>query len=128
MAGTALGVMGAAMVIGSWSRWFQLLNRVEVPRDRTLYLGLNGIGAALGIAAFLAGTGLLGGVLAGTAILGGLMFLGLWLQGAQAAVVPAVAVGQPVLDFTAPDEDGKPYDLATLRGKPFLLKFFRGHW
>lgn len=40
----------------------------------------------------------------------------------------AVAVGEPIIDFTAIDADGQPFDLASLRGTPFLLKFYRGHW
>ena len=26
------------------------------------------------------------------------------------------------------DEEGRRFDLSALRGRPFLLKFFRGHW
>jgi len=40
----------------------------------------------------------------------------------------AVRVGGPILDFSAPDENGEPFALASLRGRPYLLKFFRGHW
>ena len=46
----------------------------------------------------------------------------------QSSQAPAVAVGQPILEFTAPDENGDIFDSASLHGKPILLKFFRGHW
>lgn len=44
------------------------------------------------------------------------------------AGVPAVGVADPVIDFTAPAYDGTTFSLAALRGKPVLIKFFRGHW
>jgi peroxiredoxin len=33
-----------------------------------------------------------------------------------------------VVSFSAPDADGREFDLSSLAGRPFLLKFFRGHW
>ena len=33
-----------------------------------------------------------------------------------------------IRNFTAKDDQGNSFDLAALRGRPFLLKFFRGHW
>ncbi len=44
------------------------------------------------------------------------------------ADVPRVAVGDPYIDFTAPDADGNAFTLSSLDGTPILLKFFRGHW
>lgn len=128
MTGTVLGVLAGVTVATAWARWFRLMNRVRIPLDRTGFLAVNGLGAVLGIVALVAGTSLGGGVLAAIGILGGLMFLGLAAQSAQANVTPAIRVGEPILDFAAPDEAGKTFDLASLRGKPFLLKFFRGHW
>ena len=37
-------------------------------------------------------------------------------------------VGAPIIDFTALDDRAVPFELGSLRGKPYLLKFFRGHW
>jgi cytochrome oxidase Cu insertion factor (SCO1/SenC/PrrC family) len=67
-------------------------------------------------------------VAAGFAIVAGGAFVGLRLQSRQDAREPAVRIGAPILDFTAPDENGQPFALSSLRGRPFLLKFFRGHW
>jgi peroxiredoxin len=55
-------------------------------------------------------------------------FLGLSAASGQAKVAPAIAVGGSTIDFTASDDQGQPFALASRRGKPFLLKFFRGHW
>lgn len=126
--GTMLGLAAFAIVAATGARWFQLLQAVRIPEDRTAFLALNGVGALLGIVALLLGTGALVGILAGVAALGGLGFLGLWAASGQAAVTPAVALGGPILDFVASDDEGKPFDLAALRGKALLLKFFRGHW
>jgi peroxiredoxin len=61
-------------------------------------------------------------------LLGGLAFLALYAGSGQRPLTPAVTVGEPVLEFHALDDAGQPFDLSTLRGRPFLLKFFRGHW
>jgi len=39
-----------------------------------------------------------------------------------------VKVGEPILRFRARDAEGNDFDLQELAGRPFLLKFFRGHW
>ena len=40
----------------------------------------------------------------------------------------ALGVGLPAPDFTLPDETGTPVALASMRGRPTLLVFYRGHW
>ena len=39
-----------------------------------------------------------------------------------------LAVGAVAPDFTLPDETGHPVQLASLRGHPTLLVFYRGYW
>ena len=82
----------------------------------------------LGVAAFVAGPGIVGGVIAGASVLasGGFGMLGVLAPPSKQA--PAVAVGDAMLDFSALDENGEPVALADLKGRPLLLKFFRGHW
>lgn len=38
------------------------------------------------------------------------------------------AEGKPAPDFTLPDQDGKPFQLSSLRGQRVLLIFYRAHW
>jgi hypothetical protein len=128
MSGTWLGLAGALLVVATGIVWFRLIAAVRVPANRTPYFATMGVGAALGVAAFVQGTGVVGGVAAGFAIVAGGAFVGLRLQSRQDAREPAVRIGAPILDFTAPDENGQPFALSSLRGRPFLLKFFRGHW
>lgn len=128
MTGSLLGLFGAALILGSGVRWLHLAYRVRLPKDATAYLVASGLGALCGIAAFVRGPGLLGGIAAGFAVLGGLGFLALFAASGQRRVPPAVSVGGRILDVTAADDEGRPFSLANLRGRPVLLKFFRGHW
>jgi drug/metabolite transporter (DMT)-like permease len=126
--GTVLALAAALVVAGTGALWLRRIRQVSIPRDRSAYLLLMGGGASLGLAALTAAPGWLGAIAAGFAVLGGGVFCGLRALSRQAAKLPAVAVGGPILEFTLPDETGAPFDLAGLRGRPFLLKFFRGHW
>jgi hypothetical protein len=128
VSGPALGILGGLLSLGLAAFWLRRLRQVRIPADRRPFLVGNGVAAGLGALALVLGAGALGSILAVVAILGGATFLGLAAQSAQLPLKPAVAVGEPIIDFTLPDHEGRPFDLAALRGKPFLLKFFRGHW
>jgi hypothetical protein len=41
---------------------------------------------------------------------------------------PAAQIGRRYLDFTAKDWEGRDFQLASLDGRRFILKFYRGHW
>jgi cytochrome oxidase Cu insertion factor (SCO1/SenC/PrrC family) len=85
-------------------------------------------GSAVAVVALLQQPGALGGSLAGVSLFCGVLYTGLLNLAGQSQQVPAVAVGAPLPDFTAPDENGAPFAIADLRGHPVLIKFFRGHW
>lgn len=126
--GSVFGFVAAAIVLGAGARWHLLMQQVRIPEDRRGFVVASGLAAFLGIAAFVLGAGSVGGTAAGLALVGGVAFLALSAASRQPALTPAVAAGGPVVDFTATDDEGRPFDLASLRGTPFLLKFFRGHW
>lgn len=128
MTGTTSGLIGAAILVVAGTRWMQLTYRAQLPRNATAYVVACALAAAFGLGAFVLGTGVLGGVAGVASMLGGLAFLALFSASGQRQRPPAVVVGEPVIDFTTTDDDGRPFDLASLRGRPFLLKFFRGHW
>lgn len=50
--------------------------------------------------------------------------------GAQVLPKPQItsAAGKLAPDFTLNDQQGKPFHLASLRGKRVLLIFYRGYW
>jgi peroxiredoxin len=128
MSGSVLGVVGALIVVGSGVHWLRLMKQVRIPKDARAFLVANGGGALLGVAALVLGAGAAGGIAAGIAIVGGLLFLGLSATSGQAKIAPSVSIGGGVIAFAATDDEGRPFVLGSLRGKPFLLKFFRGHW
>jgi hypothetical protein len=123
LAGLAAALCSAALVI-----WLGLIRRVELGERRWIVNATLGVAMALALAAFTQRPGLVGGVLAGVSLLLGALYLGLLALARQSRQAPAVAVGSPLLDFGAPDQDGERFELASLRGRPVLLKFFRGHW
>ncbi len=128
MTGSTLGWLAFAVAIGNGIVFLQRMRRVSLRRVRFAHdLGW-AAALALGIAALAQGAGWLAGAAAGVAAFSGALMLFLRLQSPQAKTTPAVRVGGPILDFTAPDENGAPFSLSSLAGKPFLLKFFRGHW
>lgn len=56
----------------------------------------------------------------------------LWLLYVHSAHLPASlhapAVGSPAPDFALTDQHGQPIQLASLRGQPVVLVFYRGFW
>jgi hypothetical protein len=122
-----LGLLGVGIVAMTTFFWFRLVQNVAVPRNRMLYqVGFVG-GGLIGLTAVFQG-GILSMIAGGAAAIVGLMFGGLRLQSAQKPNEPAVGIGDQMLAVSAPDENGVDFDLSSLRGKPYLLKFFRGHW
>ncbi len=124
----AYGIAAAFIVVATMVVWFQRIKAVRVPKVRFPYFSLMILGGILGVYAFVAGAGLFGKLPAGLAIVIGFVFPAFRLGSAQGEHKPAVNVGDPIIDFTAVDDSGNEFSLASLRGAPFLLKFFRGHW
>jgi hypothetical protein len=123
-----LGILGLAIVLIAGVRWFQLMKQVAIPRNRVPFLGVFAVGGGLGLVAIAQGGGWVGSIAGGVAALLGFAFFALRAQSAQKPNRPAVEIGGPILAFSAPDENGVDFDLSNLKGKPYLLKFFRGHW
>ena len=83
--------------------------------------------ATLGIAA-LVKAGWIGRIAAVPAIVVGL-FLPFTVSISEQILPPgAIAVGDTMPAFSAPDDRGETFDSDRLRGNPVLIKFFRAHW
>ena len=122
-----LGLLALIVVAATLFNWLQLIKRVAIPRSRRGWFASFLAGGTLGAVAI--STGGFFNVLFGIpAALVGFVFPALRLQSTQQPNRPAVAVGDPMMTFVAPDEHGHDFDLSSLAGKPYLLKFFRGHW
>ena len=127
-AGDLLGFASLLLAVSMAVLWFRRIFAVRIPENRTAWVAAFGAAAVLGIVSFAVGNGSFGGVAAGFGIgIGGFMAATRAIS-RQSEKQPAVAVGSPIIDFTAPDENGESFELAGMRGRPFLLKFFRGHW
>jgi cytochrome oxidase Cu insertion factor (SCO1/SenC/PrrC family) len=128
MSGYELAWASLAILVVLVGTWFTMLQRVQVERVRWLLRLLAGAVVAVAVFAFLGKPGIFGGIVAGLSLVIAGAFLILSSMAAQSAQPPALAVGDPMLEFSAADENGEIFDSASLRGRPMLLKFFRGHW
>jgi len=123
-----LALLSLLLMVGGWATWWRRIQRVDVPLNPWVHYAVMGASLLAGLAALGAGLGATGGAAALLGLLGSGMFL--WLRTiSRMPDRPAlVGVGQAAPDFTALDAHGAPFSPGGLRGKPVLLKFFRGHW
>ena len=128
MSGGGLAFWSLAIAGTAGFRWYRALAEVRVPRVLIGYQVAFALAFALAVAAIGNAPGFLWGIVAFAVTLASTAYLVLSFTGYQQRNAPTVQVGSPILDFTALDSDGKPYQLSSLHGRPFLLKFFRGHW
>jgi len=128
MSGTSLGVAAFLLVAGSMAEWFRRMQKVQIPEDRRVFVACWVGGAAVGIYALTQGPGWIGGIPAGLAAFAGLLATTLVYISPQKVADDAIRVGESLRGFTALDEDGNEFEIASTAGKPLLLKFFRGHW
>ena len=123
-----LSLVGAAISTGAWGLWFRRIQQVSVPKNPWAFRVASGLGALLCIVGLLGGPGLAAGSVAMIGIMAGLTFLGLDRIAPLPASIPAVAVGDPALDFEATSSEAEPFQLREPGRNAVLLKFFRGFW
>jgi hypothetical protein len=128
MSGIELGVVAFLLVAGAMTLWARRIRRVQIPTDRRGFVACWVSGAALGIVALTQGAGWVGGIPAGIAAVAGIFFSALVYISPQKVADNAIQVGERLRGFTALDENGTVFSIASVAGKPVLLKFFRGHW
>ena len=127
MSGFWLGLAALGIGVGGWALWMRRINALDVPlRPWTQWIGM-GLGCLLAIAAFANGPGGFGGLAAGLGLAMCAAFIILTNLSTPAGSA-AFSVGEAAPDFTTLDSTGTEFELASLRGSPVLLKFFRGHW
>jgi len=123
-----LGIVAGILTLGGIIEWSRRIIATRVPEDRTGFVVAMSMALALGSAGLLAGAEGLARAGAWTGAITGGLFVALVAFSKQDDKIPAVTIGGPVLDFSAIDHEGNPFALSSLQGRPFLLKFFRGHW
>ena len=128
MSADTLAFVALFLVVGSAALWFHRARGVRIPSNRSAFVASWVLGALLGVAALVQGDGFLGGIPAGLAVFVGCFLLFTVSISRQKLGSNAIRVGATLPDVDAPDENGESFALSSLRGKPVLLKFFRGHW
>ena len=128
MSGLPLAFLALIAALSGVALFVKLVREVKVDEKRWLTNTLLASGAVLAIVALTREPGVVGGVVAGVVLVVAAAFFGLLALAGQSEQEPAIRVGEPFLDFTAPDHNGEPFTLSSLAGKPILMKFFRGHW
>ena len=128
MTGLLLALGAASAMTGALALWFRWIQQLALEGRRRIAYAILACALALAVASFAVGVGLAGGLLAGATLVVGALWIALGALAGQSRQAPAVTVGAPAPDFTAPDHEGQPFRLSSLRGRPVLLKFFRGHW
>lgn len=127
MTGLVLGLSAAGIGLLAFRQWFRLAFRQRnthfLPFVATMTLVL-----VLGIAAWFFEPGIIGGL--GAVV--GLLLSGFYLLtsavGKQRSQGCKIVVGEPLPAFSALTDSGATFHSSELDGRPFLLKFFRGHW
>ena len=128
MLSMVLSLTALGLFVVTSSVWLRRLSRVSIPDDRHAFLLGWGGAVLLGVAGVSSpGGGWISGTLGAFATLGGAAMLGLYAFGTQRAP-DAIAVGQRIPEFSAPDEHGNTFRSTSLAGDFALIKFFRGHW
>ncbi len=128
MRGALLAIASLALVLGTGFWWSRLLRSVSIRGRRGLALTAMGTGLAAALIALSWHPGWLAGSAAVAALLGSSAFLTLAGLSRQERRHPAVSVGDPMPAFEGIDDSGQPFLSSALAGRPYLLKFFRGHW
>ena len=128
MSATVLGFLALLLIVGSAIFWFRLALSVRLPENRTGFVLVWATSTLLGVIALLQGAGWIGGIPAGLAVFIGSFLLFTVTISRQQVAPDAITVGEALRDFSALDENGETFELASTAGRPVLLKFFRGHW
>ncbi len=127
--GTKLGIAALALAVGTVMLWFYLARQVNLPDDRTFFVIAFLGAAALGIAAYVKGTSIPGGIPPVIAIVIGLFLpFTIAISPQELETGKVIQVGDTIPHFTALDDQGVRFDSASLDGHLVLIKFFRAHW
>lgn len=117
------------LAAGTLVFWFYLARQVNLPDDRTGFVLVFLTAVALGIAAYVKGTSVIGGVPPAVAILIGLFIpWTIYVSPQDVEADRVIEVRDTIPHFTAADDKGMIFDSRSLDDHLVLIKFFRPHW
>ncbi len=128
LSGFRLAVFGTVVILAGWASWWAKIKAMTVPRNAIVYQAIMASGVVLIVMGMSRGAGVPGGLLGMVGLLAGGMYLVTSFISGLPEEPLAVQIGERILDFEATDSAGEPFSLSSLDGRPFLLKFYRGHW
>jgi hypothetical protein len=128
MSGLVLALCAFAVAAATIAHYAQQVRAVQVPLHPRAHQALLVTAGLIALAALTRGAGWPAGIASGVVLLIAAAFLFLTTASRLPRAPATVRVGEPAPLFTTEDADGRPFALAGLRGRPLLLKFFRGHW
>jgi len=120
-----LGLIGLVIVLASTARWFWRAWKVDIPKTPRVFQGLLLLGLICGVISLYMG---FNDPSASWPIGVAAVLIFLTATGAQRVDGDMIEVGDSIPAFSAPDDEGNSFDMASLAGSRVLLKFFRGHW
>lgn len=127
--GTKFGIAAFVLAVGTAVLWFYFTRQVSLPENRTGFVVAFLAAAALGVTAYVKGTGWLGGLPPAAAILiSSLLTFTIAISAQSVDAEKVIAIGDVIPGFSALDGEGKVFDSNALHGHLVLIKFFRAHW
>ena len=128
MTGFQLALVSLVLSFGVWGLIMRSIFKMSVSRKPRGFQFVMAVSIALAAVALFRSPGVAGAIAAVVAILSSAMFLFTSVMSPLPASIPRVSVGGPMLPFSATDAEGVVFESVALDGRPYLLKFFRGHW
>ena len=124
----AIALVGFAVTHGVITWYFVVINKEKVPVNVGPFRAVILAGMALTTLALALQPGAATGALFGINAAMGVFILWLLTQRKLPDGDLIARTGEPMPAFAAPDHTGTPFDLASLKGKRVMVKFFRGSW
>lgn len=125
---TALALLGLGLTFASWGVYMAAIARERVPPRPRGHVAAQLGAIAASLAAIVLGPSVATIAAAVLALPLAALFLFLLSEAPVPDTTIRVAVGQPLLAFSAQTSEGTPWSTEQLRGRRVLIKFFRGAW
>lgn len=124
----SLALLGLGLTFASWGVYMAAIARERVPPRPLGHVAVQLGALAASVAAVVVGPSVATVAAAVLTLPLAALFLFLLTQAPVPDAAIRVAVGQPLLAFSARTSEGTPWSTEQLRGRRVLLKFFRGAW